>query len=120
MKNRIVGGHVSSAKLVGDRRYSIISDYLGTPVEAYDEEGQRVWARELDIYGQTRSEVGEVGFIPFLYQGQYLDTETRLAYHRFRYYSPETGAYINQKTIRPEAGLLNLYVWVAPFGLMPN
>lgn len=120
MKNRIVGGHVSSAKIVGERRYSIISDYLGTPVEAYDEEGQRVWARELDIYGQTRSEVGEVGFIPFLYQGQYLDPETRLAYHRFRYYSPETGAYINQKTIRPEAGLLNLYVWVAPFGLMPN
>lgn len=26
-----------SAKLVGDRRYSIISDYIGTPVEAYDE-----------------------------------------------------------------------------------
>ena len=43
---------VPSAKLIGDRRYSIISDYLGTPVEAYDEEGQRVWARELDIYGR--------------------------------------------------------------------
>ena len=68
------GTFVPSAKLIGDRRYSIISDYLGTPVEAYDEEGQRVWARELDIYGRTRSEVGEVGFIPFLYQGQYLDT----------------------------------------------
>ena len=104
MKNRIVGGHVPSAKIVGERRYSIISDYLGTPVEAYDEEGQRVWARELDIYGQTRSEVGEVGFIPFLYQGQYLDTETGLAYNRFRYYSPETGAYINQKTILLEIG----------------
>ena len=64
---------VPSAKLVGERRYSIISDYLGTSVEAYDEEGQRVWARKLDIYGRTRSEVGEVGFIPFLYQGQYLD-----------------------------------------------
>ena len=51
----------------------IISDYLGTPIEAYDEEGQRVWPQELDIYGRTRSEVGEVGFIPFLYQGQYLD-----------------------------------------------
>lgn len=36
MKNRIVGGHVPSAKIVGERRYSIISDYLGTPVEAYD------------------------------------------------------------------------------------
>ena len=40
--------------------------------------------------------------------------------NRFHDYSLETGAYINQKTIRPEAGLLNLYVWVAPFGLMPN
>ena len=114
------GTFVPSAKLVGDRRYSIISDYLGTPVEAYDEEGRRVWARELDIYGRTCSEEGAVGFIPFLYQGQYLDGETGLAYNRFRYYSPETGAYINQKTIRPEAGLLNLYVWVATFGLMPN
>lgn len=31
MKNRIIGGHVPSAKIVGERRYSIISDYLGTP-----------------------------------------------------------------------------------------
>ena len=102
------GTFVPSARLVGDRRYSIISDYLGTPIEAYDEEGQRVWARELDIYGQTRSEVGETGFIPFLYQGQYLDGETGLAYNRFRYYSPETGAYISQDPIRLEAGLTNV------------
>ena len=40
--------------------------------------------------------------------------------NRFHDYSLETGAYINQKTIRPEAGLTNLYVWVATFGLMPN
>ena len=117
------GTFVPSAKLVGDRRYSIISDYLGTPVEAYDEEGQRVWARELDIYGRTRSEAGEVGFIPFLYQGQYLDRETGLAYNRFRYYSPETGACISQDPIRLEAGLSNLYAyvhdvnaWVDPWG----
>lgn len=48
----------------------IISDYLGTSVEVYDEEGQRVWPQELDIYGQTRSEEREAGFIPFFYQGQ--------------------------------------------------
>ena len=118
------GTFVPSAKLVGERRYSIISDYLGTPIEAYDEEGQRVWARELDIYGQTRSEVGEVGFIPFLYQGLYLDGETELAYNRFRYYWPETGAYISQDPIRLEAGLTNLYAyvhdvnaWIDPWGL---
>ena len=35
--------------------------------------------------------MGEVGFILFLY----LDGKTGLAYNRFRYYSPETGAYIN-------------------------
>lgn len=108
MKNRIVGGHVPSAKIVGERRYSIISDYLGTPVEVYDEEGQRVWVRELDIYGRVRIEQGEVGLVPFLYQGQYLDRETRLAYNRFRYYSPETGAYISQDPIRLEAGLTNV------------
>ena len=63
--------------------------------------------------------------IPFLYQGQYLDRETRLAYNRFRYYSPETGAYISQDPIRLEAGLTNLYAyvhdvnaWVDPWGLV--
>ena len=56
------GTFVPSAKLVGERRYSIISDYLGTPIEAYDEEGRRVWARELDVYGRVRIEQGEVGW----------------------------------------------------------
>ena len=123
MKNKIVGGHVPSAKIVGERRYSIISDDLGTPVEAYDEVGKRVWKRELDIYGRVRIEQGEVGLVPFLYQGQYLDTETGLAYNRFRYYSAEIGAYISQDPIRLEAGLTNLYAyvhdvndWVDPWG----
>ena len=118
------GTFVPSAKIVGERRYSIISDYLGTPIEAYDEDGQRVWARELDVYGRVRIEQGEVGLVPFLYQGQYLDTETGLAYNRFRYYSPETGAYISQDPIRLEAGLTNLYAyvhdvnaWIDPWGL---
>ena len=61
--------------------------------------------------------------IPFLFQGQYYDHETELTYNRFRYYSPETGAYISQDPIRLEAGLTNLYAyvhdvnaWVAPWG----
>ena len=63
--------------------------------------------------------------IPFLFQGQYYDHETELAYNRFRYYSPETGAYISQDPIRLEAGLSNLYAyvhdvnaWVDPWGLV--
>ena len=63
------GTFVPSAKLVGERRYSIISDYLGTPIEAYDEEGKRVWKRELDIYGRVRIEQGEVGLYPSCIKG---------------------------------------------------
>ena len=41
---------VPAAKLVGDKSYSILTDHLGTPYEAYDEEGEKVWARELDCH----------------------------------------------------------------------
>ena len=88
---------VPAAKLVGDKSYSILTDHLGTPYEAYDEEGEKVWARELDLYGNTIA--GDSSFIPFLYQGQYYDEEIGLAYNRFRYYSPESGTYISQDPI---------------------
>jgi RHS repeat-associated protein len=111
------------AKLQGYKSYSIITDHLGTPIESYDEEGKKVWSRELGIYGQTRNEFGEENFIPFLYQGQYLDTETELAYNRFRYYSPESGTYVSQDPIRLNGGdafyayVHNTNSWLDPFGL---
>ena len=33
---------VPAAKLVGDKSYSILTDHLGTPYEAYDENGEKV------------------------------------------------------------------------------
>ena len=62
-----------------------------------------MWARELDLYGNAIA--GDSSFIPFLYQGQYYDEEIGLAYNRFRYYNPETGAYISQDPIRLAGGL---------------
>ena len=53
-----------AAKLVGDNSYSILTDHLGTPYEAYDEEGKKVWARELDLYGNAIT--GDSSFIPCL------------------------------------------------------
>ena len=60
----------------------------------------------MDIYGRVRKEYkhSSLGyevfpFIPFLYQGQYYDVEIKLAYNRFRYYSPESGMYISQDPI---------------------
>ena len=64
--------------------------------------------------------------IPFLFQGQYYDYETGLAYNRFRYYDPELGRYISQDPIRLASGTIALhsYVedsnsWIDVLGLVP-
>ena len=117
------GTFIPMAKLQGFKSYSIITDHLGTPTEAYDEEGKKVWSRKLGIYGQTRNEFGTENFIPFLYQGQYLDTETELAYNRHRYYDPNSGIYISQDPIQLAGGdnfyafVKDINSWVDPFGL---
>ena len=69
-----------------------------------------MWARELDLYGNAIA--GDSSFIPFLYQGQYYDEEIGLAYNRFRYYCPETGAYISQDPIGLAGGNPTLYGYV--------
>ena len=68
--------------------------------------------------------VGSLGDCPFRYQGQYEDVETGLYYNRFRYYSPDTGTYINQDPVKLDSGEPNFYVyvhdsniWIDPFGL---
>ena len=77
--------------------FSIVSDYLGTPMQAYDKQGDKVWEQELDIYGRQRKRPS--AFIPFKYQGQYEDAETGLYYNRFRYYDPSSDNYISQDPI---------------------
>ncbi len=126
---------IPRAKITKDGCYSIMTDYLGTPVGAYDEQGNLVWKRELDIngkvmpigkdnYGRTLQDIGEKTFIPFRFQGQYEDEEIGLYYNRFRYYNPETGQYTQQDPIGLAGGNPTLYgyVWdtlneIDPFGL---
>ena len=119
------GSFVPSAKLVGKEKYSIVSNYLGTPESAYDSQGNKVWSCELDIYGKIKHLKGDAHFVPFRYQGQYHDTEIDLYYNRFRYYSPESGMYISQDPIRLKGNNPNIYAYVKnsitdidPFGLM--
>nr|WP_082118696.1 RHS repeat-associated core domain-containing protein [Tenacibaculum mesophilum] len=117
---------VPQAKIENNETYSIITDHLGTPIQAYHSSGKKVWEAEYDIYGKIRNIVGKRSFMPFRYQGQYEDAETGLYYNRFRYYSPESGAYISQDPIGLAGGMPNLYAYVYdsnsqidPFGLMP-
>lgn len=113
-----------TAKLTGKNSYSIVSDYLGTPMQTYDNKGNLVWERELDIYGCVRKE--NSNFVPFRFQGQYFDAEIDLCYNRFRYYDCNTGAYISQDPIRLAGGLsFYTYVhdvnsWVNVLGLSSN
>ncbi|QOW59970.1 DUF6531 domain-containing protein [Treponema pedis] len=118
-------GFTPVAKIQGDKSYSIISDHLGTPLQAIDSEGKLIWERTLDIYGRIRKETEETAnFVPFLYQGQYFDSETDLCYNRFRYYSPDTGTYISQDPIGLAGNNPTIYgyvkdpnSWIDVFGL---
>ena len=82
------GSYVPVAKIQNGERYTIISDYIGRPVEAYNSYGNVVWQADYDVYGDLRNIKGIRDFIPFRQLGQYEDDETRLYYNRFRYYDP--------------------------------
>ncbi|WP_316633150.1 RHS repeat-associated core domain-containing protein [uncultured Flavobacterium sp.] len=119
------GSFVPSAKIIGEKKFSIINDYIGRPAQVYSETGELVWETDYDIYGCLRNLKGDRNFIPFRQLGQYEDIETGLYYNRFRYYSPESGGYISQDPIGLAGGsALYAYVndnnnWVDVFGLNP-
>ncbi|WP_455073716.1 RHS repeat-associated core domain-containing protein [Prevotella jejuni] len=104
--------YVPTAKIVGDRHYSIISDYIGRPAQAYDDKGNVVWQVDYDIYGNLRNLHGGRRFIPFRQLGQYEDEETGLYYNRFRYYDPKIGNYISQDPIGLAGNNPTLYAFV--------
>jgi RHS repeat-associated protein len=119
------GSFVPAARITGDGSQSIVTDYLGTPVQMYNTKGEKTWEADLDIYGKVRTFAGRsLKDCPFRYQGQYEDNETGLYYNRFRYYSPEEGMYLSQDPIGLAGGNPTLYgyvhdpnSWVDVFGL---
>ena len=46
------GTFVPMAKIQHGKQYSIVSDYLGTPIQMFDEHGNKTWDCILDIYGE--------------------------------------------------------------------
>jgi len=101
-----------AAKIKGEKKYSLVCDHLGTPTQGYNEEGEKIWERELDSYGKKRQEVGDEGFCGITYQGQVFDKDIELTFNYFRWYNQEEGIYCSQDPI----GLLGgakLYHYVA-------
>lgn len=77
---------VPSTKIVDEGNYSIISDYLGMPVEAYDEKGMVGWTCYLWTSGRI---YGWIRFYSIPLSRQYDDVEIGFYYNWFRYYDPE-------------------------------
>ena len=105
------GSHVPSAKIIDNECYTIVNDYLGTPIQVYTEKGEKIWERELNIYGDIKVEIGIGNFVPFRYQGQYYDVEIDLCYNRLRYYDVNSGLYISKDPIDIDGGY-NIYAYV--------
>ena len=104
---------VPTAKIQGDKSCSIVSDYLGTPIQMYDKQGNKIWDCTLDIYGKVIDFTGKSPYdCPFRFQGQYEDAETGLYYNRFRYYSAEIGCYLTHDPIGLAGGIL-IYGYVS-------
>ena len=118
------GTFIPTAKIQEGKQYSIVSDYLGTPIQMYDGQGNKTWDCTLDIYGKVANFAGKSRCdCPFRFQGQYEDIETGLFYNRFRYYDSSIGSYISQDPIQLLGGIqMYLYVidvnnWIDAFGL---
>ncbi|WP_223599010.1 RHS repeat-associated core domain-containing protein [Chryseobacterium sp. GVT01B] len=119
--------YVPCAKIINGESYSIVSDYLGRPVQAFDEKGEVVWSTEYDVYGNLKNVKGDRYFIPFRQLGQYEDIETDgLYYNRYRYYDSSSGVYLSKDPIglfgnnpNPYAYVFDSNNWVDIFGLDP-
>lgn len=122
------GSFIPSAKIQDGKKYSVISDYIGRPAQAYDEKGEKVWETDYDIYGRLLNLHGKKQLIPFRQLGQYEDEELEgLYYNRFRYYDCNVGNYISQDPIGLEGNNPNFYAYVGDsntlidvFGLDPK
>src|SRR5690554_7217833 len=65
------GDYVPVAKLVNGERYSIISDYIGRPIQVYNDIGEIVWETEYDIYGRVKKLKGDKAIKPVREAGRY-------------------------------------------------
>ncbi|ENZ4449486.1 RHS repeat-associated core domain-containing protein, partial [Escherichia albertii] len=97
----------------------------GEAVALFSGNGECVWRKpERSLWGVKLWETGENPRDPgLLFAGQMVDSESGLAYNRFRYYSAETACYLTSDPIGL-AGGLNLYsyvknplTWIDPLGL---
>jgi len=101
-------------------------DNRGLPVNAWDEQQEKVWELKANIWGDDYGISGvALNLVPFRLLGQYKDQDTGLCYNRFRYYWPQASRFLSHDPLGVWGGI-NLYSsgpnalqWADPFGLQP-
>ena len=75
--------------------HAVITDLVGTPTELVTHHGRVAWHTASTLWGRTVATSVEEGLdCPLRFPGQYHDAETGLHYNLYRYYNPETAAYL--------------------------
>ncbi|WP_370357330.1 DUF6531 domain-containing protein [Catenulispora sp. MAP12-49] len=75
--------------------HAIVTDLIGTPTELVTPEGRIAWHATASLWGRTDvTHVDPEVDCPLRFPGQYHDDETGLHYNLYRYYNPETAAYL--------------------------
>jgi RHS repeat-associated protein len=117
------GTFVPLAVFSGDRTAVYDCDPTGLPHSAWHPDGEVAWQADFEPYAELRAEQGDGRLVPFRYFGQYADTETGLAYNRFRYLDPQQRGYTRPDPLGlwGNAGVWE-YVpdpltWADPYGL---
>jgi RHS repeat-associated protein len=112
----------------GGQCCAVVTDPLGTPCELITADGLPVWQRRTSLWGTSLpAPAGGDGVdCPLRFPGQYADQETGLHYNHFRYYDPETAAYLSPDPLglepapNPYAYVSNPLGWADPLGLAPR
>ena len=99
------------------------NDTIGTPERLLNVDGRIEAEIDRTAWGDELDAKVVRAWTPLLFQGQYEDAETGLAYNRYRYYDAEVGRYLSpdpvglQGSINAYLYALNPVVWVDPLGL---
>ncbi|OCG25644.1 hypothetical protein A9G22_02160 [Gilliamella sp. App2-1] len=83
----------------------LITDHLGTPQLAINNQGQQTWKMHSDAFGNAVLDPNNQITLNLRFPGQYYDKETGLSYNYFRDYNPKIGRYIQSDPIGLNGGI---------------
>jgi RHS repeat-associated protein len=114
--SRVTSWHIESgsfsplAQQTDKGFYPLLHDASGMPKAVFDEHGDKVWAAEHNLWGQSLKEKSSANDNSTLdtslrFAGQWEDEESGLHYNLNRYYDPSSGAYASPDPIGLLGGL---------------